>query len=50
MYTVGDLLKHLKQTGVYFISPDASITEAKDYMMEKGIGAVSIKSGIEKNI
>jgi CBS domain-containing protein len=47
MYTVGDLLKHLKQTGVYFISPDASITEAKDYMMEKGIGAVSIKSGEE---
>ena len=47
MYTVGDLLKHLEQTGVYFISPDASITEAKDYMMGKGIGAVSIKSGEE---
>lgn len=44
MYTVGDLLKHLKQTSIYFISPDTSITDAKDYMMEKGIGAVSIKS------
>ena len=44
MYTVGDLLKHLKQTSVYFISPDASITDAKDYMMGKGIGAVSVKS------
>lgn len=44
MYTVGDLLKHLKQTSIYYISPDTSITDAKDYMMEKGIGAVSIKS------
>lgn len=45
MYTVGDLLKHLKQTGVFFIPPEFSITEAKDYMMEKDIGAVSVKSG-----
>jgi CBS domain-containing protein len=45
MYTVGDLLKHIKQTSVYFISPDASVTDAKDYMMEKSIGAVSVKSG-----
>ena len=45
MYTVGDLLKHLKQTSVFFIPPDFSITEAKDYMMEKDIGAVSVKSG-----
>jgi CBS domain-containing protein len=47
MYTVGDLLKHLKQTSVFFISPDISITDAKDYMMEKGIGAVSVKAGDE---
>ena len=47
MYTVGDLLKHLKQTTIYFVSQDTSITDAKDYMMEKGIGAVSIKSGEE---
>lgn len=45
MYSVGDLLKHIKQTSVYSISPDASVTDAKDYMMEKSIGAVSVKSG-----
>jgi CBS domain-containing protein len=44
MYTVGDLLKHLKQTTVYYIAPDSSITDAKDYMKEKSIGAVSVKS------
>jgi CBS domain-containing protein len=43
MYSVGDLLKHLKQTDVFYISPEFSITEAKDYMKEKGIGAVSVK-------
>ena len=47
MYTVGDLLKHLKQTTIYFVSQDTSVTDAKDYMMEKSIGAVSIKSGEE---
>ena len=47
MYSVGDLLKHLKQTSIYFITPDTSVTDAKDYMMEKGIGAVSVKSGEE---
>ena len=47
MYTVKDLLKHLDQTIVYFIAPDTSITDAKDYMKEKGIGAVSVKSGDE---
>ena len=44
MYTVGDLLKHLKQTSVFYISPESSLTEARDYMKEKDIGAVSVKS------
>ena len=44
MYTVGNLLKHLKQSTVYFIAPDSSITDARDYMKEKGIGAVSVKA------
>jgi CBS domain-containing protein len=44
MYKVGDLLKHLKQTTVYHIAPDSSITDAKDYMKEKRIGAVSVKA------
>ncbi|MES0361173.1 MAG: CBS domain-containing protein [Anaerolineales bacterium] len=43
MYTVGNLLKHLKQSTVYFIAPDSSITDARDYMKEKQIGAVSVK-------
>lgn len=47
MYKVGDLLKHLKQTTVYYIAPDASITDAKDYMKEKSIGAVSVKANDE---
>ena len=47
MYTVKDLLKHLKQTIVFFVAPDTSITDAKDYMKEKGIGAVSVMSGDE---
>ncbi len=47
MYTVGDLLKHLKQTTVYYIAPDASITDAKDYMKEKRIGDVSVKADDE---
>ena len=44
MYTVGNLLKHLNQTNVYFIAPDSSITDARDYMKEKRIGAVSVKA------
>jgi CBS domain-containing protein len=44
MYKVGDLLKHLKQTTVYHIAPDSSTTDAKDYMKEKRIGAVSVKA------
>ena len=47
MYTVGDLLKHLKQTTLYSITPGESIPEAIAYMKEKGIGAVSVKSGDE---
>jgi CBS domain-containing protein len=47
MYTVGDLLKHLKQTDIYSIVPESSITAAKDYMQEKGIGAVSVKADDE---
>ena len=47
MYTVGDLLKHLKQTSVFYISPEFSITDANEYMKEKGIGAVSVKSDDE---
>ena len=43
MYTVGDLLKHLKQRSVYYISPDFSISDANDYMKERDIGAVSVK-------
>ena len=43
MYTVGNLLNHLDQSTVYFIPPDLSITDARDYMKEKGIGAVSVK-------
>ena len=44
MYTVGNLLKHLNQTNVYFIAPDSSITDARDYMKDKRIGAVSVKA------
>jgi len=47
MYTVRDLLKHLNQEVVYFIAPDDRITEARDYMKEKVVGAVSVKSGDE---
>ena len=47
MYTVGNLLKHLNQSTVYFIAPDSSITDARDYMKEKGIGAVSVKADDE---
>ena len=47
MYTVGDLLKHLKQSTVYSIAPDDSITDALSYMKEKRIGAVSVKSDDE---
>ena len=47
MYTVGNLLKHLKQSTIYFIEPDSSITEARDYMKEKSIGAVSVKADDE---
>jgi len=45
MYTVGDLLKHLKQTTMYFISADDRVTDALNYMKEKQIGAVSVKAG-----
>lgn len=45
MYKVGDLLKHLKQTTVYYITPELSITDAKDYMKERRVSAVSVKSG-----
>ena len=47
MYTVGNLLKHLNQTSVFFIAPDSSITDARDFMKEKRIGAVSIKADDE---
>ena len=47
MYTVGNLLKHLNQTNVYFIAPGSSVTEARDYMKEKQIGAVSVKADDE---
>ena len=47
MYTVGNLLKHLNQTSVFFIAPDSSITDARDYMKEKRIGAVSVKADDE---
>ena len=47
MYTVGDLLKHLKQSTLYFIAPDDSITDALSYMKEKDIGAVSVKTDDE---
>lgn len=43
MYTVGNLLKHLKQMTVYFITPDLSVTDAVNYMKDKRIGAVSVK-------
>lgn len=47
MYTVGDLLKHLKQTSLYAIAPGDNIADTISYMKEKGIGAVSVKSGDE---
>jgi CBS domain-containing protein len=47
MYTVGNLLKHVNQTTVYFIAPDSSITDARDYMKEMSIGAVSVKADDE---
>ena len=47
MYKVADLLKHLKQTTVYYIAPDLSISDAKDYMKERQIGAVSVKADDE---
>ena len=43
MYTVGNLLNHMDQSTVYFISPDLSITAARDYMKDKQVGAVSVK-------
>lgn len=45
MYTVGDLLKYLKQTTLYFISAEESVISAVVYMKEKQIGAVSVRSG-----
>jgi CBS domain-containing protein len=47
MYTVGDLLKHLKQTTQYSISPEDNLSGALTYMKEKGVGAVSVMSGDE---
>ena len=47
MYTVGDLLKHLKQTTLYSIPPEDKLSDALTYMKEKGIGAVSVISGDE---
>jgi CBS domain-containing protein len=47
MYTVGNLLKHLNQITIYSIAPDSSITDARDYMKEKRIGAVSVKADDE---
>jgi len=47
MYTVGDLLKHLKQSTLYSIAPGDSISDALSYMKEKGIGAVSVLSDDE---
>ena len=47
MYTVGDLLKHLKQTKIYSVAPEDNIPEAVAYMKEKDIGAVSVKSDDE---
>jgi len=44
MYTVGDLLKHLKQTTIYSVAPEDNIPKAVAYMKEKDIGAVSVKS------
>ena len=45
MYTVRDLLKHLNQEVVYFVASGDRITEARNYMKDKRIGAVSVKSG-----
>jgi len=45
MYTVGDLLKYLNQTKLYFINSEESIIDAVIYMKEKQIGAVSVRSG-----
>jgi CBS domain-containing protein len=42
MKTVGDLLKHLKQNTVFFVSPSNTVIEALDYMNKKDISAVSI--------
>ena len=47
MYTVGDLLKHLKQTSLYSIAPENTISKAIAYMKENGIGAVSVRSDDE---
>jgi CBS domain-containing protein len=47
MYTVGDLLKHLKQTTLFSITAEDSISEAIAYMKEKAIGAVPVKAGEE---
>ena len=42
MNTVGNLLKHLKQNTVFFVSPSDTVYEALAYMKKKDIGAVSI--------
>lgn len=47
MYTVGDLLKHLKQTSLYSIGPEDNVIGAISYMKEKDIGAVSVMSADE---
>jgi CBS domain-containing protein len=43
MYTVGNLLKHLEQMTIYFITPDLSVTDAVNYMKDRRVGAVSVK-------
>ncbi len=47
LYKVSDLLKHLEQTTIYYIAPELSITDAKNYLKEKRIGAVSVKTDDE---
>lgn len=47
MYKVSNLLKHLKQKEVFFILPEINVAEARGYMKERQIGAVSVVSGLE---
>ena len=42
MYNVRYFLKELEQTELFSINPSATVSEAREYMIEKDIGAVCV--------